>query len=175
MEVERKMKIARTTDQATATRCEMAVVLRGSPPGFDWGWFSREDPRMHLQVLDEEHCQFGYKVWLERKGKRIVEPAGKIPAKILKKLEPKIAAARATIESKWTNFMIRKGWLKLRVSVPVTWLASSPALVEWRPEGPDVPEPTPMPEAQPQSGRSVIGYRLEGPESRGGRPGLGSR
>src|ERR1022692_1949001 len=31
---------------------KMTVILRGLPKGFDWGWYSREDPRMHLQIVD---------------------------------------------------------------------------------------------------------------------------
>lgn len=59
----------------------MAVIIRGKPPTYDWGWFSREDQRMHLQVVDRLHWKLHYKVWLEREGKKVFEPEPGIPAK----------------------------------------------------------------------------------------------
>ena len=67
-------KAARKARSQTA----MPIVLRNVPSGCTWGWYSREDPRMHLQTLDETHQ---YKIWLESKGRRVVEPVGKIPAR----------------------------------------------------------------------------------------------
>ena len=65
--------VAKTTGKPQATvskaRAAMAVILRDVPAGHNWGWFSREDARMHLQTLDRKH--FGlYKIWLERAGRR---------------------------------------------------------------------------------------------------------
>jgi len=42
---------------------------------------------MHLQVIDPKHEYLEYKVWLEKQGKRIFEPAGQIPAKVLNALK----------------------------------------------------------------------------------------
>lgn len=55
------------------SREAMAVIVRNVPPSYSWGWYSREDPRMHLQAVDSQHRKLGYKVWLENKGKRVVE------------------------------------------------------------------------------------------------------
>ena len=90
----------------------MAVILPNVPTGINWGWYSREDSRMHLQTVDSKNLN-AYKVWLEKNGKRVFEPAGDIPAKILSKLkavankEPR----RGNIEGRWVNFMIKKNWL----------------------------------------------------------------
>src|SRR5205823_6754388 len=72
---------ARTTRSATTTRASrrMPAILEDVPPGYDWGWYSREDPRMHLQVVDRQHKGFKYKVWLEARGRRIFTPANSIP------------------------------------------------------------------------------------------------
>src|SRR5262245_37357775 len=75
----------------------MAIVLQDVPPGYDWGWYAREDPMMHLQNVDREH-QNEYKVWLEEKGKPIFAPAGPIPAKILKRLRAEVVQRKDPIE-----------------------------------------------------------------------------
>jgi hypothetical protein len=62
------------------------VILRNVPAGYHWGWYSREDQRMHLQTVDSKHSN-QYKVWLERDGKRAFEPETAIPAKVLKALQ----------------------------------------------------------------------------------------
>src|SRR4051812_3493036 len=87
---------------------EMPAILRNVPPGYDWGWFSREDPRMHLQTVDERHKN-DYKVWLESTGRRIVELATEVPSKVFKALQAAIASKRQTIEDHWVSFMIRQG------------------------------------------------------------------
>jgi hypothetical protein len=106
-------------------RQAMAVILRDVPPGHHWGWFSREDPRMHLQTVDEEHRNL-YKVWLERKGTRVFEPADQIPARILKKLEAEVVKRRRHIEGRWAIFMIKHRWLQLHVSLPEATITAYP-------------------------------------------------
>ena len=103
----------------------MAVILRDTPPGYHWGWFSREDPRMHLQTVDEEHRNL-YKVWLERKGCRVFEPAAPIPAKVLKKLQAEVTKRRRHIEGRWAIFMIKNRWLRLHVTLPEVTLIAYP-------------------------------------------------
>src|SRR5688572_16932865 len=96
-------------------RKPMAVVLRDVPFGFNWGFFSREDPRMHLQVVSRKHLDLDYKVWLERAGRRVLEPEGAIPARVLKKLVAEIEAQIKSIEAEWVHFMIKQRWLRLAV------------------------------------------------------------
>lgn len=98
----------------------MAVILRGVR-GFDWGFFSREDPRMHLQTVDSKNLDL-YKVWLERKGKRVFEPREQIPAKVLKELETEVRRKRSHIEGRWVNLMIASGWLACEVKGPLITL-----------------------------------------------------
>ena len=92
----------------------MTVILREVPPGFDWGWFSREDPRMHLQTVDSKNLN-RYKVWLEADGHRAFEPVGRIPGKTLKVLESEVKKLRRHIEGRWVNLMIENDWLMLRM------------------------------------------------------------
>jgi mRNA-degrading endonuclease RelE of RelBE toxin-antitoxin system len=93
----------------------MAVVIRDTPPTFDWGWFSREDPRMHLQSVDKDHRHLHYKVWLEKKGKRVFDPEPEIPARVVKALKRQIEQQRGRIEAYWIIFMIQNNWLRVRL------------------------------------------------------------
>jgi hypothetical protein len=104
----------------------MTVILRGVPPGIDWGWFSREDPRLHLQTVDSKNLH-RYKVWLEEDGKRAFEPIGKIPGKILKVLEAEVKKLRRHIEGRWVNLMIENDWLMLRMRGREVTLTAYPA------------------------------------------------
>ena len=54
----------------------LEAALDFSEEGYEF--ISREDARMHLQTVDLKHLS-DYKVWLERDGKRVIEPAGTIP------------------------------------------------------------------------------------------------
>lgn len=105
--------IAKARGAARAKEPDMSVILRDTPPGHGWGWFSREDPRMHLQTVDREHYN-QYKVWLERAGRRVFEPANKIPAKVLKRLEVEVQERRVHIEGRWVNLMIDNRWIELK-------------------------------------------------------------
>jgi hypothetical protein len=93
----------------------MTVVLRDVPPGYNWGWYSREDQRMHLQTVGRKH-EGEHKVWLESNGKRVFEPVGTIPAPVLKKLKAEVAKRRRPIEAEWVHLMIEHRWLRHEVS-----------------------------------------------------------
>src|SRR5262245_33283534 len=111
MKTARKPRQARKPAAARKAGPRMPVILEDVPPGYDWGWHSREDPRMHLQVVDREHKFLKYKLWLESKGKRVCEPASEIPAKILKRVQAEVARQRESIEAHWVHLMIEVGWL----------------------------------------------------------------
>jgi hypothetical protein len=96
-------------------RLDMSVIMRGKPAGYNWGWFSREDQRMHLQTVDKTHIHLHYKVWLESKGRRVFEPEPGIPAKVLKALATVVEKERERIEAEWAAIMIRNAWLKARL------------------------------------------------------------
>jgi hypothetical protein len=114
--MERTKKVRTTRSSARReSRRTMAVIIRDKPPTYDWGWFSREDPRMHLQTVDKDHRKLHYKVWLERKGKRVIEPAGALPPKVLRVLENEIAKQKGRIEAYWIIFMIQNDWLRVRL------------------------------------------------------------
>src|SRR5712664_2320771 len=95
---ETPMQSTKKTSVAKRQARPMAVLIRDRPPTFDWGWFSREDPRMHIQTVDKDHRHLHHKVWLENKGRRIVQPEPGIPAKVLKVLQEEIAKQRGRIE-----------------------------------------------------------------------------
>ena len=109
-----KTRSPRVAEQSTQTRRprQMTVLIRGKPPTYNWGWFSREDQRMHLQSVDKDHWHYHYKVWLEKNGKRVFEPATPVPAKVLRVLQDVLAIERGKIEAYWISFMIQNGWLK---------------------------------------------------------------
>jgi hypothetical protein len=123
------MATVKKTSRPTRRKREvspMPVVLRNVPSGYDWGWYSREEPRMHLQVVDKKHAYLHYKVWLEDRAKRIFEPAVDMPPKILKKLENEIRVKRSSIEMEWVGLMIAKGWLRHRLSDLILTLTAYP-------------------------------------------------
>lgn len=85
----------------------MAVRLR-NVAGRNWGWYSREDQRMHLQTQSGEP---ELKVWLENKGKRICEPSSPaLASKDLKKVQAAVEDNRATLEADWASFVLQNGW-----------------------------------------------------------------
>jgi hypothetical protein len=104
----------------------MPVILRDVPPTYHWGWHSREEQRMHLQVVNRQHIHLGYKVWLERRGRRMFEPEAAIPAKILRALESRVSQERDRIEADWVAFMITNRWLTFRLSGTSMTLAAYP-------------------------------------------------
>jgi hypothetical protein len=120
------MTTGRATRQAKETTA-MPAILRNTPPGFDWGWFSREDPRMHLQVLHAKNKQESeYKVWLETRGRRTCEADGKIPSKIFKAIQADVTRYRRYIEDRWVRFMILNNWLEAHLSAPQVTLVAYP-------------------------------------------------
>jgi hypothetical protein len=120
----------RTTKHQRTTKkepgAEMSVIIRNVPPGYNWGWFSREDTRMHLQPVDKEHVESGYKIWLEEKGKRAIVPVGDIPAKVLKRLLADLEKSRPRVESWWAAFMIDQGWLQQSLHGSIITLTAYP-------------------------------------------------
>ncbi len=104
----------------------MAVIIRDKPPTYDWGWFSREDQRMHLQAVDKDHRRLHYKVWLEERGRRVIQPEPGIPPKVWKVLQTEVVKQRGRIEAYWIAFMIKNGWLKVRLKGDLITLFAYP-------------------------------------------------
>lgn len=104
-------------------RSATPAVIRNVPPGHKWGWYSREDPRMHLQSVDEQH---NYKVWLKEKGKKCFTPVGKIPAKVLKSRQQCLEEKRQLVADNWVRFMLDNGWLALHIALPKLTLVAYP-------------------------------------------------
>jgi hypothetical protein len=119
MTTERKARLAR---KVTA----MPVQLPDTPPGFDWGWYSREDPRMHLQTVDPRSPKEKYKIWLESGGRRVIEPDTPIKSSVLKAVSAAITKNRQFIEDRWVSFMIRRGWLQAHLKAPQVTLVVYP-------------------------------------------------
>lgn len=108
---------------ARKPRSATPIVVRNVPKGHNWGWYSREDPRVHLQIVDEPPH---HKVWLEARGKRVFEPVGNIPSKLLKPLHAYVQEHRQAIEGMWVRFMLDKRWLTLHVDRPKVTLVAYP-------------------------------------------------
>jgi hypothetical protein len=107
---------------------QMAIIIRDKPSTYDWGWFSREDPRMHLQTVDKDHRHLHYKIWLEKAGRRVLEPEPGIPAKVLKVVQAEILQQRDRIEAYWASFMIKNDWLKVELAGTAITLYAYPNL-----------------------------------------------
>ncbi|HMF17726.1 MAG TPA: hypothetical protein VKE98_11000 [Gemmataceae bacterium] len=123
METMKSVGRVKSRTKAISPGNAMPVVIRNVPPGYNWGWYSREDARMHVQSVDGEHH---HKAWLEEKGKRVFQPVGSIPRKVLKSLETEIATHRQFIEDKWVRFMMDHEWLQLHVALPSIALVAYP-------------------------------------------------
>jgi hypothetical protein len=108
---------------------EAMATLIHNVAGHDWGWFSREDQRMHLQTV-ESGARIGpkkAKVWLENKGKRIFELAmGTLSGPDLKRLKAKIDSERKVLESRWVAFMVLQGWIKAELRTPIIVVTAYP-------------------------------------------------
>jgi len=114
------------TVKAKRPKQDMAVIIRNVPPTYNWGWFSREDPRMHVQTVDREPRDLHYKVWLEKQGRRVFEPEPGIPAKVLKALEKVVVKERERVDAEWATFMINKGWLRARLAGGIITIIAYP-------------------------------------------------
>ena len=104
-------KVAERFQDKTA----MSVVIRDAPPTYDWGWFSREDQRMHVQTVDPQHAPLHYKAWLEDRGTRVFKPDKDVPPKIVKELLKAVREKEEYIESIWTQFMLKNNWVSLQL------------------------------------------------------------
>ena len=108
---------------------EAMAKLLHNVAGHDWGWFSREDQRMHLQTV-EDGALYGpnkVKVWLETKGKRVFELAtGTISSPDLKRLRAKVEAEREDLESRWITFMVKHGWITVELKTPIIVVTAYP-------------------------------------------------
>lgn len=78
---------------------------------------------MHLQTLKRVPS---HKVWLEAKGRRVIEPVGKVPAKILRPLSQALAEHRTPVEDLWVRFMMDNDWIQLHVALPEVTLIAYP-------------------------------------------------
>jgi hypothetical protein len=101
----------------------MPVFLRGVPTGHNWGWYSREDPRMHVQSVERK---YDYRIWLENRGQKVFEPEGKIPARVLKALREAVTAKRQLIDDNWVALMLDKDWIALHIALPKLTLVAYP-------------------------------------------------
>lgn len=107
----------------------VAVKIR-NVAGHNWGWFSDEDERMHLQTVEED-ARTGSneaKVWLETKGRRCFKFAllGKVKSPEWEKLKAKVDAERKVLEAQWVAFMIWHDWLKTDLKGSVVTLTAYP-------------------------------------------------
>lgn len=107
----------------------MAVILRGCPAPLDWGFFTNEDARMHLQTVSKGHRvgREKYKIWLERGGRWEFEWDSRPPRTADQRLvEHEISERRQEIEDAWISLMLSKNWLKFELQGSVLVLTVYP-------------------------------------------------
>jgi hypothetical protein len=97
----------------------------------EWGWHSREDPRMHLETVDEgtRKGPLHATVWLESNGRRVfdVELHGDMRAKDWKTLRLAVTRDRWRLEGAWIRFMLDNRWLKVDRKGPLVTLRMYPS------------------------------------------------
>lgn len=106
----------------------MAILLKNVAK-HNWGFFSREDQRIHLQTVDKKSLYKPNKVkyWLEDKGKRTFQLAeGNIDKQEEKLLQEKLEEDRPNIENHWICFMIENNWLKVDLYGDIIVLTAYP-------------------------------------------------
>jgi hypothetical protein len=110
------------------SKIAMPTLIR-NVAGHNWGWFSQEDQRMHLQTVEAE-ARSGpnkAKIWLESKGKRIFELAtGDISGPDLKRLKAKVDSERSILEAKWISLMIHHEWIKAELEGHIVVVTAYP-------------------------------------------------
>ena len=104
----------------------MAVLVRDTPPSFNWGWYSDDTTWMHLRAFGCEHLHSGYVVWLEDKGRRIFKPGPRVPPQVWKCLKEEVARQREQIEDAWVSYMLDRGWLGVSMTGTTVTLDAYP-------------------------------------------------
>jgi hypothetical protein len=103
---------ARVARRFLGSTTRTAVVAHVDPPGYSWGWFADDTPRMHLVPLEPEH-RGAARVWLEDRGIRSfqVDYLTTDSDLDLDQLRESVRRTRDTIESAWLRSCDRRGWL----------------------------------------------------------------
>lgn len=89
----------------------MAKLLRNLA-GHDWGFWSDEEPRFHIQTVekDAEDGPKAVKFWLEDRGTRTFELVyGKTRVAEVRK---RVRAEWHDLEARWIALMVAKGWVR---------------------------------------------------------------
>jgi len=92
-----------------------SVVLKDSPPGWDWGWFGTTEPPLTIVPMHREKRHLGRVILEDRHGARVFEPIGKIPQNILDELATEVDLHDITIEDAWSYYAAIRGWIRPEV------------------------------------------------------------
>ena len=106
---------------------QAATFVLRNIAGHHWGWFDREEQRMHLEALSLG-TSAGPKVWLEEHGRRVCQAAG--GELDLQTLRQTVMVERRYVERRWIAYMIENGWLRAELSgrtITLTAYPSSPS------------------------------------------------
>jgi hypothetical protein len=109
-------------------RTSMSVYIR-NVANHNWGWFSNEDQRMHIQTVDQKSIKGPTKIriWLETKGKRTFEVStGNLSPSDLKKLRAEVESQRDYLEIQWSAFMITNKWVTINLIGSVITITAYP-------------------------------------------------
>ena len=86
-------------------------LFRDTKHGLLWGWYADENPRMRLETLPTK-----YRVWLEERGRRVFEPAWKIPRAALARLRTFLnGSGWDEVERTWAQHMWMRGQVKAKL------------------------------------------------------------
>ncbi len=103
----------------------MPIFFDGLVAGRRWGFYSPMVNPMHIEQMGFRYPSQPWRdklhrVWLERVGKRVIEPDGRIDARVMVPLRKAIEEDRKTIERAWLEGVMPSG--RFRVD-PVTGMA----------------------------------------------------
>lgn len=101
----------------------LAKLLRNTA-GRDWGFFSEEDDRMHIQTVDDKGASSKY--WLEDRGVRVFTKAygNEDDRKVLEAIRKDDNKNR--VERAWVKLMIQRGKLTVSYNNYVVTLTAYP-------------------------------------------------
>jgi hypothetical protein len=124
--MERKQMSNRKLIKAAIRKISAPPHVIDSAGDYSWGFFSREDPRMHLQSTGKHRNE--YHVWLEKNGNRVFEPDKGDSNTVFSKLYDALKKKEDHVESTWVRFMLDKGWLNFHLDGKNLILKAYPGL-----------------------------------------------
>jgi hypothetical protein len=123
-----KARVAALLVQAASYLSALAVHIR-NVGGRDWGWYSEDNQRCHIQTTDGRKPKI--KFWLENKGQRCfdlaAESKGKLSSSQEKDLRKYLAEHQEEVEDAWAFYAVGKQWVRVGLTGHVATLLFYPS------------------------------------------------